>query len=904
MSKLAEAPQDLKEIIQLIPGYDPTKDAGDSVFDEESAERAIGFFEEILTHVKGKCAGELFKLEGWQKAIIANLFGWKLPNGRRRYREVFIYVPRKNGKMLDLDTVLPTPRGWTTMREVKTGDTLFDERGATCRVVATSEIDESPDSYSVKFSNGEEVKACADHQWLTTVRVRNPGCWGGLNKKAPLTQVRTTLDIFKTQHYGRKRLHNHRMPMPAELYLPKRNLLVDPYLLGCWLGDGTSIAARFTCGVPDVPHFQKEFWRSGCGIKPYRQQGDRAPQFGIKTLQPGLFGPVAVSKSDERNLCRKLRRLGVLSNKHIPCVYLRSSAAQRLALLQGLMDTDGSADIGGRKLRLATVIPALRDGFGELLASLGVKYTCREEPSLYRGRETNTAYLFQFFVSPDVLPVFRMPRKLSRVRQPTRSAQPSRSVMIKSVTKCDPVPMKCISVDSPSGLYRFGRTMLPTHNTTIAAGIPLYVLFCDPEAGKEIYVAAADREQAGILFGIAQQMVLNEWNLDSRCTVLKKSITREDKGCSFFKSISKDANTKHGYNASVVVVDELHAQPDRELVDVLETSTGSREQPIFVSITTADFDRPSICNEKHQYAKDVRDGEIDDPAFLPVIYEPDPGDDWRDRETWKKVNPNLGVSLQMDYMERKFQKAISEPIFENTFKRLHLNIKTQTDIQWLSIDQWDLCNGEVNRGDLYGETCYAGLDLANTEDVAAFVLFFPESFQVIPFFFTPRGTAEKRERKSKGKYLTWSRKKLMELTSGSDIDHDYIEERIKELSEEFNIVEIGYDRWNSHSIVKHLKAVGFKMTPVGQGYASLSSPMKDLERLVISKRLLHDGNEVLRWMAGNVMVEEDAAGNFKPSRAKSSDKIDGIVALIVAIACANLDADEQNVYSERGFLRL
>lgn len=459
----------------------------------------------------------------------------------------------------------------------------------------------------------------------------------------------------------------------------------------------------------------------------------------------------------------------------------------------------------------------------------------------------------------------------------------------------------------PNGLrrYREGLIYIPRKNgkTTIAAGIPIYVLFCDPEVGKEIYVAAADREQAGILFGIAQQMVLSEWHLKNRCNVLKKSITREEEG-SFFKAISKEANTKHGYNASVVIVDELHAQPGRELVDVLETSTGSREQPLFLSVTTADFDRNSICNEKHEYACNVRDGVISDPAFLPVIYEASREDDWKDPETWKKANPNLGVSLQMDYMERKFQKALSEPVFENTFKRLHLNMKTQTDVRWLSLEQWDECAGELDRDELYGANCYAGLDLANVEDVAAFVLFFPDTFQVLSFLFTPQDKAEKRELKSRGKYLSWSRQGFMELTPGGEIDHDYIESRIVELAEEFNILEVGYDRWNSHSIVKHLKAYGFKMTPVGQGYASLSAPMKDLERLVISKRLNHGGNPVLRWMAGNVAVEEDAAGNYKPARDKSSDKIDGIVALIVAIACANLDEEEENVYSERGFLQL
>lgn len=895
----------MEEVIQLIPGYDPASDCGDSHFEWRAASHAIGFFELFLTHVKGSLAGQPFQLADWQKAIVANLFGWKLPDGRRRYREAFIYLPRKNGKMLDLTTPLPTPNGWTTMGDVCVGDCLFDENGLQCRVTEITSVDPAPDSYLITFSNGETVMACADHQWVTKARVDRPGYKKRCGAKRLLTRVRTTRELYETQYFGKRHDRNHSIDMPAELHLPDARLLIDPYVFGCWLGDGTSACPQLTCHTNDVAHFTEEFNRAGYETTVYLRVG-RASQLTIRTLEAGFFGPVPVSKTAGANLAKRLRHLGVLNNKHIPSIYLRASFSQRLALLQGLMDTDGTAGKSGALLEFVTTRPLLRDGFGELLATLGIKYSCRDKPAMLKGREVSRAYRFQFFISPDNMPVFRMERKLTRISTAAsrQSSQRSRSVQIVSVEPCASVPMRCIAVDSASHLYRFGRTMLPTHNTTLAAGIPLYVLFCDPERGKEIYAAAADREQAGILFGIAQQMVLHEPALYSRCDVLKKAITRDGEG-SFFRAISKDANTKHGYNASVVVVDELHAQPDRELVDVLETSTGSRDQPLFILITTADFERPSICNEKHDYARNVRDGVIKDRAFLPVVYEPGPDDDWRDTETWKKVNPNLGVSLNMEYMERKFEKALREPMFENTFKRLHLNQKTQTDVKWLGLDDWDKCGtSDFDRAMLYGANCYAGLDLASTEDVAACVLYFPATAQTLPFFFAPEATAEKRERKGQGQYLTWSRQGHMELTDGGEIDHDVIEARICELAEEFNILEIAYDRWNSHGIVKHLKAKGFKMTPVGQGFASLTSPMKDLERLVMSEKLNHGGNPVLRWMAGNVALEEDSAGNYKPSRKRSADKIDGIVALVMAIASANLADEEGNVYDGRGFLQL
>lgn len=458
--------------------------------------------------------------------------------------------------------------------------------------------------------------------------------------------------------------------------------------------------------------------------------------------------------------------------------------------------------------------------------------------------------------------------------------------------------------------YREGFVYIPRGNgkTTLSAGIPLYVLFCEEERGKEIYAAAADREQAGILFNIARDMVLAERELWSRCRVLQKSLVREDEG-SFFRAISSDANTKHGANASCVVIDELHAQRDRELVDVLETSTGKRRQPIFLTITTADFDRPveeSICNEKHKYASDVRDGLISDPAFLPAIYEAETEDDWKDPAIWRKANPNLGVSVVVDDFERKFQKACIEPSFENTFKRLHLNMKTEQDRRFIRMEDWDRCAKAVDEESLVGRRCFAGLDLSNTEDITAFVLLFPDDDgAVLPYFWAPDEKAALRESRSKrAKYVTWSKDGLLELTPGERIDYDRVVARIVELAERFDIQEIGVDPWNASAVISKLTAAGLKVSKHHQGFPSMSGPTKQFEVMVVAQKLAHGGHRILRWMASNVAVDYDSMGNLKPAKGKSADKIDGIVALIMAIGAAALGEEEDNVYLERGFQSL
>jgi len=442
--------------------------------------------------------------------------------------------------------------------------------------------------------------------------------------------------------------------------------------------------------------------------------------------------------------------------------------------------------------------------------------------------------------------------------------------------------------------YREAFIFLPRKQgkTVVAAGLALYALFCDGEPGAEVYAAAADRDQARLLWDVAKRQIQAEPALAEACQLYQHSIVIESMG-SCFKAISADAHTKHGYNSHFVVVDELHAQPNSELVDVLLTSTGARRQPMVVYLSTSDFERPSVCNEKHAYASKVRDGVLDDPGFLPVIYEADLDDDWTDPEVWARTNPNLGVSLSLEYLERECRRAQETPSYENTFKRLHLNIRTQADVQWLAMADWDGCEDEFSPSELEGRPCYAGLDLASTTDLTALVLYFPEDdHSVVPFFWAPRDGAIQREKRDRVPYLTWARQDALELTEGNVCDYDVIRARINELAATFQIREIAFDRWGATQLMTQLQGDGHEIVPFGQGYASLSAPAKELEKLVLSKQLRHNGHPVLRWCASNVMIESDSAGNIKPSKKKSTERIDGIVALTMAIGRAIVEEPE------------
>tara|TARA_R100000734_G_C3313080_1_gene104314 strand:- start:249 stop:1802 length:1554 start_codon:yes stop_codon:yes gene_type:complete len=457
--------------------------------------------------------------------------------------------------------------------------------------------------------------------------------------------------------------------------------------------------------------------------------------------------------------------------------------------------------------------------------------------------------------------------------------------------------------------YRTAYIEIPRKNgkSSLCAAIALYMLYADGELGAEVISAAADRSQAGIVFEIAKAMVLGNKELSKRGKVFRNSVTLEHKN-SYYKAISADANTKHGFNCSAIIFDELHAQKTRELFDVLTTSTGARRQPLTICITTAGYDKESICYEVHTYAQQVLSGAIKDESFLPVIFAAGKDDDWTKKSTWKKANPAYGSIIKDEYFAQQFNKANQIASYENTFKRLHLNIWTTNESKWINDEVWNDCNlGEINVEDFKGRDCFGGLDLASTRDLTALTLVFPNddgTFEVLPFFFVPESKVYEKKDSDGVDYLAWVNKGFMYMTEGNVVDYNFIQEKIYEICEMFNVVGIGFDRWNSSQLVINLTEEGVKMNPIGQGFASMSAPCKELEKLVYGKQINHGNHPVLNWNASNVQIQADAAGNIKFSKAKSKSKIDGMVALVMALAqyMNQEEEDSGSVYQDKDIL--
>ena len=461
--------------------------------------------------------------------------------------------------------------------------------------------------------------------------------------------------------------------------------------------------------------------------------------------------------------------------------------------------------------------------------------------------------------------------------------------------------------------YNTAYVEIPKKNgkSELAAGVALYMTCGDNEWGAEVYGCASDRQQASIVFDVAVDMV-------EQCPALKKRIKPVmsvkrlvyKPTNSFYQVLSAEAYTKHGLNVHAVIFDELHSQPNRELFDVMTKGSGdARTQPLFFLITTAGTDRHSVCFEQHQKAEDILQGRKVDPTFYPVIYGASDDADWSSEDVWRKANPSLGHTIDIEKVRNAYLSAKDNPAEENIFRQLRLNQWVKQSTRWMQMEKWDACAFPVDEREVLGRECYGGLDLSSSIDITAFVLVFPprndtEKYIFLPYFWIPEENMIRRVRRDHVPYDVWEKQGFLQTTEGDVIHYGFIENFIDGLGKKFHIKEIAFDRWGAVQMVQNLEGLGFTVVPFGQGFKDMSPPTKRLMELVLEKNIAHGGHPVLRWMMDNIFVRTDPAGNIKPDKEKSTEKIDGAVATIMGLdrAIRNGGISMGSVYDERGIL--
>lgn len=930
----------------------------------------LDFFEKLHLPSGGK-KGDKFVAQPWQILIGCAVFGFRRndpdsPNeiGARLVREVYVEVPRGSGKALALDTPIPTPDGWTTMGEIKVGDFVYSKDGTPTKVVAATDVMFDRPCYRVTFSNGETVIADEQHLWETEARVNDvgnrvgramkrftgpslkkyrqgksnreywyAGLWqrqinlgrAGVDDeaikqrfevlaaedlrenpigKSPLKRIRTTKEIFESLTYGKRGDWNHSVDMPEAINGSEdHSLQIDPYLLGAWLGDGDSRGSRLTCSVDDQKHWVREISAHG-----YRANGSKDP------TRLGFAGR-------NGHFTQGLRALGLLRNKHIPQCYLRLSKENRLALLQGLMDTDGHCSRDGRSQKFYNTNIRLAQGVSELLASLGVRHSFNEKRAKLNGKDCGPVYTIRFSVRAEQLQPFRLKRKADLVKT-ADNGKPWRNntVQIVGCEKVESVPVRCIKVDHPSSLFLFGKTMLPTHNSPFAAVFGLYCWLNEEENGSQIFIGAPKEDQARYVYDPMKVMVETTPGLQEHYGIVttKKVMTRSSEPMAKVRMISSIADREDGANPHVVIMEELHAQ-DEDLFNVMDSSLGKRINNLFFSITTAGNRAQGVCWNTRKSLIAVLAGQKTAPSTFGLIFTLDKHE-CEDKklahnpENWVKCNPMWGITLSKSNLIERFEKAKSQsPAAVLEFERTRLNIWSNGAGGLIDQQLWDDCKVEgLDINDRAGSTAWIGVDLASKNDICSLALIIDhddtlEEITVHTEHFVPTQCPTFKHSEFGPMYDNWVKNGHMNMNRGFVTDYNEIERRIRRFCEIFDVQAIVFDAYQSNQIISNLVDDGMPAMQMQPGVKTISDPSKDLFAKIEGGLLHHDGNPVTAWMAANVVGYYDKRGNVLPQKESPNSpyRIDGIAALIAANVARedkmlDIKRKKKSIYETRG----
>lgn len=869
-------------------------------WDRAAVARVIGFFAKVLRLPDGEHAGEPFVLRPWQAFVAGSLFGWtRGRGGPRRFRTGYV----ETGKgPLALGTPIPTPSGWSTMGDIAVGDLVFDERGEPCLVVGVSDVFHNRPCYRIRFSDGCEIIADASHTWRTAA-LRSGGKPGPKPADAPRKAgyaTRTTREIARTLRLPAsasvhpQAIWNHRIDVCGPLDLPTAKLPIDPYTLGCWLGDGDSDCARITIGDGDL-ELLDHLAEAGTGAGPRKGDKARAGRYRL-----GGTG-TARGSSAPYSLNATLRACRLLGNKRIPADYLRASVPQRMALLQGLMDTDGSAAEGG-DCELGLSSPDLVGDTVELIRTLGYKVGISEGDAKIAGRVVGQRWRIKFRAYAE-RPVFKLARKVARLRPrpPTRPLSLGR--MIVGCDPIDSVPVRCITVDSPSHLFLAGEGMIPTHNSgksPLGAGIGLYMLTADDEHGAECYAAAVTRDQAKIPFRDAVRMVERSPALSRR---LQKSGDRDvfnlaylETG-SYFRPISSEGRGLDGKRVHYGLIDEVHEHPSDIVIEKITAGVKGRRQPIILEITNSGVDRTTICYQHHEYSERVLNGLIEDDEWFAYICALDDGDNpFEDEACWPKANPSLGFTIQLDYLRKQVREARGMPAKASLVRRLNFCEWVGAANPAIDEDMWRACEAEFDEDELLGEEPIGALDLSGTNDLSALSrVYKPDRRGVIHAvveFWTPADTMAERGARDRVPYALWAEQGYVTATPGRSVDYAFVAQRISELQVERGLRRIVYDPYRIKYLERELDAIGceIELVPHGQGYARSADSGLWMPRSVelleeyIGKRLLRvQRNPALAFAAASAIHVSDAKANRIYDKRRSTGRIDGVVVLAMGV---------------------
>lgn len=882
---------------------------------------AIGIIERTLVHKQGETLqgeplmGKPLILEPFQVFIIVNLLGWYYKGGNvRRFKEAFIMLARKNGKALSLDTEIPTPQGWRFMRDIHQGDEVFGSDGRPVRVMVESEIFNKP-MYLVTFEDGSEVKASADHIWTVktknTVRtmrrpLQSPDRWG-INHEArenggwiDRTTEELSADYKRERHDGKGTEYNYRVPMNEAIQYTEKDLPVDPYTLGVWLGDGTRRNTDITCSDADIDDMISNLEKEGhhCAIHRFKE---RSPKITVDVTPNGKPNPFRDN----------LREIGVFNCKHIPDLYLQGSIEQRLALLQGLMDTDGTCSKAGQ-CEFVQKSEELSMQFLELIRSLGIKACIQKKEARCNGKDAGPVYRITFFTDKS-FPCFRLQRKKDRLKD--RLADRMKAKSIIKIERIDTVPSKCIAVDSPDHLFLCGRGFTTTHNTTLIAGLAWAVGIIQRRSGSVIYMVANSLKQTMQAFNFLKFSVEYK-KLDSMFEIKDNSFEHSIKyqfkksdgtpdGTLEIQAMPSNPDKQDSFNSNFTIADEVAAYKNPAQYNRFKEAGKAYTNKMIVGITTAGDNMNSFGYNRMIYAANVAKGVVDDDSLFSFVARADQDEkgnvDYLDPIQHQKANPNYGVTIRPEDMMHDAYQAQNDPQQRKDFLSRSLNVYSAAMKAWFDIEEFRASDRKYNwTMEQLAELpiyWYGGADLSRTYDLTAGALFgqYNDVDIVITHGFFPVTQAAAKQDEDNIPIYGWKDSGWLTICNNptvniSDIVNWFIEMR----NRGFRIAQIGHDRkFAGDEFIPQMKAAGFNTVDQPQLFYLKSRGFRRIEKSAKDGNLYYLHSTAYEYCVSNVMAIEktdDAVSYHKIDDKSRMDLFDASV--FACIRCLE-DGDKQ-----------
>jgi phage terminase large subunit-like protein len=872
-------------------------------FDFEKSEKFLRQAQKF-NHVKGNnWKTNNLEFEPWQCFIFAAIMGFmRITTGRRRFRNAFIEVPRGCGKHIWIEEKVPTPKGLVRWSDIEIGDELFDSNGEVCKVIKKTDTTmQTP--IELEFSNGEKIISSDVHQWVTSTKLErererdhktNPVIRtnknGEIVRKEEYSGVRSSKEILETLKTKNKKKPETNHSVKVSSYCGRFKMLpIPPYIFGMWLGNGTCGRNSIIINMDDADTIISLFdSKTLSEIKPTNYSDGR------KAVCVSVMG-----------LGQKLTKLGLgdKEEKRIPNIYLTSSKEQRIELLRGIIDSDGYISDRG-VVEITTIRDTLSLDIHYLISSLGFKCTTIKKPiSKNNNYKSSTGYCWRICFTPrSEFKVSNLPRKCKNQEglQGTHTYT-DKNYIIGAKELSEKLPMFCVEVDSPDHTYLVSKSCIPTHNSAIASILGLYFLALDGELGAEVLCASTKKDAARIVFDSSRAMAkANPKFLKYTKTTVQQHQIKHDPTGGIMKPLSSDSKSQDGLNPNLIIGDEVH-EWNHSLYGVLDSAMTKRDDSLFFMITTAGFNTDGIGFENHSYSEKILNGTIEDDTWFTTIYTIDEGDDWEKEETWKKANPNYGISVDPINFEAKCKKAKETPFNKTNFLVKHLNQWQNQASPFFNLADWDACEDtELKVEQFFREKCMTGLDLAQKCDLVSQIYLFKKDG--IYYAFDRSHIPEAKLADERNINLAkWKVEGWLGTHEGEVIDFEKIQNDVIDMCKvQHDCVDVLYDPWSANEtgqriMKENISAKEFRMTT-----QNLSEPMKKLDALLKSRKFRHNGSPLFRWCIGNVVAKPDANENVFPRKSHERLKIDLAVALFMALGGWIADGEEGSIYEERG----